>query len=102
MASLASWFGLKSFPDAAVPLVYAATSAVVKLAMWSTACGGRSRFPAGRAVSVGRVTGLSIYPVKSMDGMHDLKEAECTFTGLKLPGIDLYDRSVYKPVKFVL
>lgn len=96
MASLASWLGIDSIPDPAVALLYCSASAAIKLAVCALSAreeDGDCLLRTGRAVSVGgRVTGLSVYPVKSMDGLHDLQEAECTFTGLKIPGVDLYDR----------
>jgi len=44
-----------------------------------------------RAMLVGHVTGLTLYPVKSMKGV-PLEDAECTYSGIRLPGTDIHDR----------
>jgi MOSC N-terminal beta barrel domain len=83
-----SWFNMDSVLDAALPLVYIAASAALKVVVSATE--GQHAVPR-RASYVGRVTRLNVYPVKSMDGLH-MDEAECTYTGLKLPDVELYDR----------
>jgi len=41
---------------------------------------------------VGRVTRLTLYPVKSLAGV-DVEQAVCTYMGFQLPGTDIQDRS---------
>lgn len=75
--------------DTSTLALYLAASTAVKLSVWWTAC-SPSMVPR-RAVRVGHVTAIKLYPVKSMGGL-GLSDAECTSTGLKMSGVELRDR----------
>jgi len=72
-------------PDDA--LVFLAASFVLKVAI----CWIRGSRPPPSASFVGYVTAAKLYPVKSVGGI-ELNEAECTQSGLKMPGLQLCDR----------
>ena len=63
--------------------------------------GGRRLPRAGRALRpVGRVTQITVYPVKSTRGL-DVHTALCTGSGVRLPDTataDVRDRYVYIPI----
>ena len=67
--------------------LFGAASAALKLAVCYA--GWKRRPP--RAEPVGRVTGLTLYPAKSMRGIA-LDEGECTHAGIKRAGTEVYDR----------
>ena len=68
-------------------ITYLAASVGLKLAV----CWMRGSQPPPAARCVGHVTAVKLYPVKSIGGIA-LNEAECTQTGLKAPGLQLFDR----------
>jgi len=72
-------------PDDVV--VYLAAAIGFKVAV----CWIRGSQPPPTARFVGHVTAVKLYPVKSVGGIA-LKEAECTETGLKAAGLQLWDR----------
>jgi len=81
-----SWFRLDAVPDVALPLACFAASSLIKLVVASR----RWSVPV-KAECVGRVTGLAVFPVKSLGGVQ-VDEAVCTHTGLRMVNSDLYDR----------
>ena len=68
-------------------VIYLAASVGFKVAV----CWARGSRPPSTARCVGHVTAAKLYPVKSLGGLA-LDEAECTQTGLKAPGLQLFDR----------
>ena len=68
-------------------ILYLAASVGLKMAV----CWLRGSQPPDSALCVGHVTAMKLYPVKSLGGI-ELNEAECTQTGLKVPGLQLFDR----------
>jgi len=68
-------------------IVYLASSVCVKVVI----CWLRGSQPPPAARCVGHVTAVKLYPVKSVGGI-ELNEAECTQSGLKAPGLQLFDR----------
>ena len=68
-------------------IVYLAASVGFKMAV----CWLRGSQPPPGARLVGHVAGVKLYPVKSAAGI-DVKEAECTQSGLKAVGLPLCDR----------
>ena len=68
-------------------LIYLAVSVGFKVVF----CWIRGAQPPSSARCVGHVTAVKLYPVKSIGGIA-LDKAECTQTGLKFPGLQLFDR----------
>lgn len=69
-------------------IIYLAASVGFKMAV----CWIRGSQPPPSVRCVGYVTAVKVYPVKSIGGIA-LDEAECTESGLKAPGLQLFDRS---------
>jgi len=85
MEWLSSHLQLPASPNDVI--IYLAASVGFKMAV----CWVRGSAPPSAATCVGHVTAVKLYPVKSLGGIA-LREAECTPTGLKAPGLPLYDR----------
>jgi len=68
-------------------IIYLAASVGIKVIV----CWMRGSQPPPTALYAGHVTAVKLYPVKSIGGI-EVNEAECTQTGLKAPGIQLFDR----------